>query len=123
MSELARIEIEELRARRLIRISGEVDISNSRELASAIEASVSDVVEGVVIDLSGTTYLDSAAIELLFRLAARLQGRRLELRLLVPADAPTRAVLELTGLPQVVPLDTSLNDAASVDRGPAEPGY
>ena len=71
-----------------------------------------------MIDLSGTTYLDSAAIELLFRLAARLQGRRLELRLLVPADAPTRAVLELTGLHQVVPLETSLNDAASVDRGP-----
>ena len=118
MSELARIDVEELGTRRLIRINGEVDISNSRELATAIERAVSDGVEGVVIDLSGTTYLDSAAIELLFRLAARLQGRRLELRLLVPADAPTRAVLELTGLHQVVPLETSLNDAASVDRGP-----
>ena len=58
MSELARIDVEELGTRRLIRINGEVDISNSRELATAIERAVSDGVEGVVIDLSGTTYLD-----------------------------------------------------------------
>ena len=109
MSELARIEVEEVGTLPLVRIRGEVDISNARELLSLIERSVWDGATGLVVDLSHTTYLDSAAVELLFRLAERLQSRRLALRLVVPQDAPTRAVLELTGLPSVVPLETHLD--------------
>ena len=116
MSELARIDVEELGTRRLIRINGEVDISNSRELATAIERAVSDSVEGVVIDLSGTTYLDSAAIELLFRLAERLHGRRHRLHLVIPPGVPVRSVIELTGLSDLVPVWEALADV------PAEPG-
>jgi anti-anti-sigma factor len=109
MNDLARIEVEELGAVPLVRIRGEVDISNAGDLLELIERSVSDGTPGLVVDLSHTTYLDSAAVELLFRLAGRLQSRRMYLRLLVPEDSPIRAVLEITGLPSVVPLETRLD--------------
>jgi anti-sigma B factor antagonist len=116
VSELARIEVEELGALPVVRIRGEVDISNAQELLSMIERSVSDAVSGLVVDLTHTTYLDSAAVELLFRLAERMRSRRLELRLLVPTEAPIRAVLELTGLPTVVPLETELDGERRSDE-------
>ena len=56
----------------------------------------------VLVDLSETSYLDSAGIAMIFRLVARLTWRRQELRLVVPADAPIRKVLELTKLGSVV---------------------
>jgi anti-anti-sigma factor len=111
MSELARIEVEPHGALQLVRVHGEIDISNARDLAEAIEHAVSNGSRGIVLDLSHTRYLDSAAVELLFRLAARLEARRLELKVVVPADSPIRAVLELTGLPRAVPLQERLEDA------------
>jgi anti-anti-sigma factor len=110
MSELARIEVGDAGEFRLVRIRGEVDISNAHELSSAIEGAVSEAAQGLVVDLSYTTYLDSAAVELLFRLADRLRARRLELRVVVPPDAPIRAVLELAALPKVVPLESRLDN-------------
>ena len=52
-----------------------------------------------------TTYLDSAGIAGLFRLAERLRIRRQDLRLVVPPDSPIRAVLRLTHLDHVIQVD------------------
>jgi hypothetical protein len=54
-----------------------------------------------------TTYLDSAAIAAFFRLSQRLRDRRQDLRLVVPDGSPIRAVIELTRLSQVIPVDES----------------
>jgi anti-anti-sigma factor len=105
MTELARIEVGNAGPMCLVRVHGEIDISNAAELRAAIEGALSNGSSGLILDLSPTRYLDSAAIELLFRLAARLAARRLEMRLVVPAASPIRAVLELSGLPRAVRLD------------------
>jgi hypothetical protein len=62
----------------------------------------------VVVDLTGTTYVDSAAIASFFRLSQRLRDRRQDLRLVVPPASPIRAVVELTRLSQVIPVDESV---------------
>jgi anti-anti-sigma factor len=110
MSDLARVEVDRLGALRLVRVHGEIDISNARDLAAVIENAVSNGVQGLVLDLSGTRYLDSAAVELLFRLAARLDARRLVMRLVVPADSPIRGVLELTGIPRAVAIEDRVGE-------------
>jgi anti-anti-sigma factor len=105
MSGLATVDAEQRGSDLVLRIAGEIDISNARELSSAIEEAVPNGTPSVVVDLSHVTYLDSAGVKLLMQLADRLRLRRRELRLVVPEDAPIRAVLELTGLLHMVGLN------------------
>jgi anti-anti-sigma factor len=72
------------------------------QVRDAIGAAVSDIASAVVVDLSETAYLDSAAIAMIFRLAERLRYNRQELHLVVPPEAPIRAVIGLTKLDLVV---------------------
>ena len=111
MTELAHLEVERLGALCLVRVFGEIDMSNGRDLSSAIEEAVPNEALGLIVDLTHTTYLDSAGIQVLFVLAERLRARRQEFTVVVPTDAPTRAVIELTGLPKVMALQERLGEA------------
>jgi anti-anti-sigma factor len=110
MSDLARVDTLRAGTTQLVRITGELDLSNARELTDALGHAVPDDVTLVVVDLSGTTYLDSGGIAAFFRLAQRLLDRRQDLRLVVPDGSPIRAVVELTRLSQVIPVDESAPD-------------
>ena len=109
MSELARVEAEFHGTRCVVRLFGEVDISNAKAIAQTIEASVPNDATELAVDLTDTRYLDSSGVSLLVRLAERLKMRRQHLRLLVPADSPVRAILELTGLPSVMTVELALD--------------
>src|SRR6185295_15227607 len=74
----------------------------------------------LVVDLTGTTYLDSTAVRLLFDLAVRLQARRRRLRLVVSDATIVRRVLVLTKLDQSVPFDTTVEDAVAHCADPEE---
>jgi len=104
VNELARVEVENDDERCLLRVHGEIDISNAGELAKSIENAVPNSAAVVIIDLTHTTYLDSAGVQLLFRLADRLGDRRQRLRLVVPKEAAIRTVLELTGIARLIPM-------------------
>jgi anti-anti-sigma factor len=114
MSDLARVDTRRTGTTQLVRITGELDLSNARELTEALGHAVPDDVTLVVVDLSATTYLDSAAIAAFFRLSQRLRDRRQDVRLVVPDGSPIRAVIELTRLSQVIPVDES-------SPGPSDP--
>jgi anti-sigma B factor antagonist len=98
MSDLAMVEAERDGTQLRVRVAGEIDISNARDVGGTIERAVPADVGGVVIDLAEITYLDSSGISLLLRLEERLRARRIDMRLAVPAGAPVRAALEFTGL-------------------------
>jgi len=104
MTELARVEDVSVDGTRIVRVSGEIDLSN----VSAVLEAVADVLPTdaatVVVDLSETVYLDSSGIAMLFRLAERLEHSRQRLHLVVPPGAPIRRVLELTNLTGVIPV-------------------
>lgn len=105
MSELARLETRRVGETQHVSVTGEVDLSNARPLLDAVAAAVPDDAAHVVLDLTHTTYLDSAGIAALFRLAERLRIRRQDLRLVVPPASPIRPVLRLTRLDHVIPVD------------------
>jgi anti-sigma B factor antagonist len=111
MSELARVEADHRGALCIIRVHGEVDISNDKEVLAAIETAVPHSALRIVVDLTNTTYLDSAGLSLLLRLAERLQARRHQMQIVAPPGSPVRTVLELTGLPRVIPVEGRLEDA------------
>ncbi len=109
---------------RVASVVGEVDLSNVDAVGESLFAVVGPDVTGVVIDLSGTTYLDSTGIRLLFNLTAQLHTRRQAVRI-VADRAIVRRVLVLTKLDAAVPFDPSVEDAltalASGDDGPGPP--
>lgn len=94
------------------RIVGEVDGSNAADLGRALGEQVPSSAHGLVLDLSGVAYLDSAGVELLFSLARRLGERRQRLRLSVPEHSPVRRVLEICDIGAVAPMEHSTDAAA-----------
>jgi anti-anti-sigma factor len=101
VNDLARVELSTVNGAEILRVSGEIDLSNATLVRDAIGAALPDLPV-VIVDLSGTTYLDSAGIAMFFRLAERLSYDRQELHLVVPPDAPIRRVLTLTRLDEVI---------------------
>ena len=103
MSDLATVEADTVDGIHVVRVCGEIDLSNASQVRDAIGAAV-DTDAVVVVDLSRTVYLDSTGIAMLFRLAERLRYNRQELRLVIPPDAKILSVVRLTKLDQVVPV-------------------
>jgi anti-anti-sigma factor len=95
------------------RLSGEVDMSNAAYLREQLLASMPNDALALVIDISDTRYLDSAAIEVLFDVSRRLRRRRQELRLVMPPSSPLRRVIELTEVHTAAPVYESLDLAVS----------
>jgi anti-anti-sigma factor len=100
---------------RVVRVEGEVDLANAHDVLDLILGRVSKDTAHVVLDLSGTTYLDSSGLAMVFRLAERLRTSRQDLRLVVPEGSPIRAVIELTSVDRVVRVDTAVSDTAVSD--------
>lgn len=109
MNELAEVMATDLGEARLVSISGEIDLSNARDVMEVVGDAVRSGVSVVVVDLSGVTFLDSSGIAALFRLADRIRLSRQELRLVVPRGAPIRRVLELTRVTTVIPTQETLD--------------
>lgn len=118
MSGLARVRTRRDGSTQLVHVAGEVDLSNARDVIDAVGHAVPDDVTLIVLDLTDTTYVDSAAIATLFRLSERLRDRRQDLRLVVPQGSPIRAVVELTRLSQVVPVDEQVPTAEPETTAP-----
>jgi len=108
MTDLAWVDASTIDGTRMVRVRGEIDLSNAAQVRDAIGAAVPDAAAVVVVDASGTAHLDSAGIAMIFRLAKRLSYSRQEPRLVVPPDAPIRVVIRLTKLDQVIPAQDSI---------------
>lgn len=119
MSDLASFAIDRLDDIVVGLVSGEIDLSNAMELEGVISDAVPNTVRGVVLDLSGLNYIDSAGIRLLLSLAGRLRWRGQELVLAASPDSRCRRVLSMAGVESTVSLEATVADACSVLRGSA----
>lgn len=97
-------------------LEGEIDISNASELRDELFAALSNQPQGLIVDLSGVTYLDSRGVHVLLELAERMKVRHQQLRLVVPDTALIKRVLQLTHLDEIVPVDATVEDAAEQIR-------
>jgi anti-anti-sigma factor len=95
----------------------EIDLANARAITAMVAAAVPNEAVGVVLDLSGTTYLDSSGVHLVFDLADRLSVRQQSLVLAVPESSNVRRVLELVDVTVVAPMLPELAAAKERARG------
>jgi anti-anti-sigma factor len=95
--ELASVTATEHGGSLVLAISGEVDISNVESVAEVIHA-LPNIDEGLLIDLSEVSYLDSSAVSMLHDLAMRLRSRAQRMVVVSPPQTPPRRILDLTAL-------------------------
>jgi anti-anti-sigma factor len=111
VNDLADVRLEERDGQPVARIGGEIDASNADTIGRRIRDAVSNEALGLIVDLSGTTYIDSAGVRLLFDLARRLDGRGLELHLVIAEPSQVAEVLELVALDTVARQHRNLAEA------------
>jgi anti-anti-sigma factor len=95
------------------RLKGEVDLDAVTELGRALAAAVRDGDRGLVLDLNGVEYLDSAGLHLLHDAARTLSARGQTLRVAVAPGAGVSRLLELVDIAQTVALDASVAAAVA----------
>jgi len=95
---LADIQLSSHEGTVIARVTGEIDMSNAADLRTAVTEATPNEAPGVVLDLSGVDYIDSAGIHFLFRLGESLRRRAQTLRVVVPPDSPAGETLRLAGV-------------------------
>ncbi|HYZ13427.1 MAG TPA: STAS domain-containing protein [Actinomycetota bacterium] len=93
------------------RITGEIDLSNASELEETIVDAVQNTALGMVVDLSGVEYLDSAGVRMLVHLVERFRWRQQVMRAAAPDGSRVRGVLSMAGADGVIPVDATVTDA------------
>ena len=105
----------------LARIVGDLDLSNLHAVHAAVLDSMPNEAVGLVVDLSGVTFLDSSGVETLYRLQRSLGVRQQRFAVAVPPEAPIRRALELSGAHGEFALCASVPEA--IDAVHAEPDH
>jgi anti-sigma B factor antagonist len=103
-----RVWVYQQREPAIVRLAGELDIATRGEMCAAFQAAAGN--PRVIVDLTALRYLDSAAIDELFRAAVRsqrLSGRML----LVTHDQRLIRLLSLAGLTDRLTIVDTLEDA------------
>ena len=111
MSTLARLEDEWHDEVPVARVQGEIDASNAKEIGDRLRSLLSNRSVAMIVDLSATTYLDSAGINLLFALAEEMRSRQQRLAIVVADPSPIARMVALTGLDRAMPVHATLPDA------------
>jgi anti-sigma B factor antagonist len=119
VNDLARIDIDRTPLGVVARISGEIDISNVAAVKRKLTEAVTSAARGLVVDISGTTYLDSSGVYLLFDLHRALEGRQQQLCVVAPPTTPSTRVLLITGFDRIVPVTSTVEKALEQVRARA----
>jgi anti-anti-sigma factor len=111
MAELATVVLERRSGALVVRLFGEIDLSNAEAVDAELTAGLGSGREPIVVDLSELAYVDSAGIRLLFQLGERLGAEEREFRLAVPETVAVRRILHVSGIESVLPIHPSVESA------------
>ena len=96
MSDLLTVTSENQPGRTVVRVAGEIDVSNSDELDAAVAEAVNPGPAELVLDLVEVSFIDSTGIRSLLQAADRCAERSIALR--VRPSTAVQRLAELTGI-------------------------
>ncbi len=99
-------------------MAGEIDIVNAQNLADEMLGAVPNDALGLVLDISGVRYIDSAGVRMLFGLARRLDTCRQRLALLLPEESPLVRLIKITHLGEVATVCADMDECIAGMREP-----
>jgi anti-anti-sigma factor len=98
----------------VVRVVGEIDVSNVRDLEHQILDSVQNSAFGLVVDLSHVVYLDSSCVQMLGDLARRVGWREQRLAIAAPTGSRVDRVLAMAGSDVLLAIEATVD--AAVER-------
>jgi anti-anti-sigma factor len=116
---LAELDVGDPADVRVAHLRGELDLSNTADIADALAIAAEQSELGLVVDMTLLRHIDSAGVRLLFDLRRRLGRHRQHLALAVPPDSRIREVLEMAAVHQTVPVTASVGEAVDAVRAAA----
>lgn len=108
---MTNVEVERAGGISIARPHDDIDAANAEEVRLLLADAVDERCETLVVDLTVVGYLDSAGVDVLFRLAALLADRRTGLLAVIPASAQLRRLAAIVGLDKAIPVHESVQDA------------
>lgn len=115
---LASMHMEQHNETTVARIVGEIDASNAGAFATQLKDTLPNSALGLVLDLSGTEYIDSSGVHLIFDLADALRRRQQILQLVVPPDSFVGDVLNVVNVSGAAQTSTTLAEALQALASP-----
>jgi anti-anti-sigma factor len=100
-------------------ISGEIDLGDGTRFADEVLGKMPDDCTGLIVDLSGLRYIDSAGVRSLFQIAASLDRRDQPLAVCVPPESLLRSVLKITRVEEVATICATRDEALNAVSNPA----
>ena len=99
---------------------GEIDLTSTDRLRHALQSCADAEDAALVVDMSETTFCDSAGMDQLVQAHKRAVARGGELMLVISAASVMR-ILAIVGIDTMLPIFTSLGDALAEARVPSGP--
>jgi anti-anti-sigma factor len=94
----------------------DIDAASARRVRDALAECLDEGGDDLVLDLSETRYIDSAGIDMLFRLSELLRERRARLELVIPRESNLARLATIVALPSVVPVHETVDNALAATR-------
>jgi anti-anti-sigma factor len=89
-------------------VRGDLDIATAPQFGEAVDALIAAHPDGVIVDLTPTTFLDSSGARELMRISRTAAAADVELHVVAPrSNGPVRLTIDLLDLGQIVPIVTS----------------
>jgi anti-anti-sigma factor len=117
----AKVTVEQPPRATVARVEGDLDLVSLPQVERDLRAAASQdhgAGDLLAVDVTDVTYLNSAAIRLLYDLAEDLRTRRRELRLVMSPQAPLRSLFRRLRFDTVIPVHDTIEDAIA-EAGPA----
>jgi anti-anti-sigma factor len=113
---MSRLSIERRDGVIVARPNQDVDAAVVASMRDELAASVGSEGAGVILDLAQTRYVDSAGLDMIFRLGERLARSRSALVLVIPAGSQLERLAAIVALPQAVHVEGTLEQALEALR-------
>jgi anti-sigma B factor antagonist len=105
----------------VVRLPTEVDLTSADSLREALLAVLNQGAYALIVDMTPTTFCDSAAIHSITRAARRAAASGAEIRL-AASTPPVLRILSLLGIDRVLGVYPTLDEAwDSLPEGPVRP--
>lgn len=109
----AKVTVEQPSRATVARVEGDLDLVSLPQVERDLRAAAArtDTEDMLAVDVTDVTYLNSAAIRLLYDLAEDLRTRRRQLRLVMSPQAPLRTLFRRLRFDTVIPVHDTIEDA------------
>lgn len=108
---MSALDIERLDGVPVAHLGEDLDAANADQVRRQLDGALDPDASRLIVDLSDTRYLDSAAIDMLLRLGDRLEHRRAELILVIPDTSQLVRLAAIVGLPDALAVHPTLDAA------------